>query len=251
MTGDPCFRRDLRPAPPACVLAAEPCVLDATDSSRPGRAGHPHTLTGPHRLSPARETTRWCHPAAERLTASWPQRDHPVQERRGAEMTADMSDATTGPVVPEQRGVRDHARGEVLDRHARLTKNGRPIFCRPSRAEIEGWVLPRAGPRFGRQGHLLHPGGRRGRRPRAGVARRPRVALLPLRPLARRPLPPHHRRRPHRPPAAAPAHPPAARPAQLLTDDHRAARLRHAGAGPDRSTAHLRRALLAGRVDVG
>src|SRR3954453_4957082 len=67
--------------------------------------------------------------------------------RRGLSMTADMSDATTGPVVPEQRGVRDAARGEVLHRHARLTKNGRPIFCRPSRAEIEGWVLPRQGPR--------------------------------------------------------------------------------------------------------
>jgi hypothetical protein len=56
---------------------------------------------------------------------------------------ADRSDATTGPVVPEQRGVRDRARAEVLCRHARLTRAGRPIFCRPSRAEIEGRVLPR------------------------------------------------------------------------------------------------------------
>jgi hypothetical protein len=58
-------------------------------------------------------------------------------------MGADRSDATTGPMVPEQRGVRDAARAEVLGRHARLTKAGRPIFCRPSRAEIEGKVLPR------------------------------------------------------------------------------------------------------------
>ena len=60
-------------------------------------------------------------------------------------MNADRSDATTGPVVPEQRGVRDEARAEVLCRHARLTRAGRPIFCGPSRAEIEGRVLPRQG----------------------------------------------------------------------------------------------------------
>jgi hypothetical protein len=69
-------------------------------------------------------------------------------------MTADMSDATTGPVVPEQRGVRDAARGEVLNRHARLTKNGRPIFCRPSQAEIDGRVLPRQGP--GSDGKVIY-----------------------------------------------------------------------------------------------
>lgn len=69
-------------------------------------------------------------------------------------MTADMSDATTGPVVPEQRGVRDHARGEVLYRHARLTKSGRPIFCRPSRAEIEGWMPLRQAP--GSDGKVIY-----------------------------------------------------------------------------------------------
>jgi hypothetical protein len=58
-------------------------------------------------------------------------------------VSADRSDATTGPVVPEQRGVRDAARAEVLNRYGRLTRAGRPIFCRPSRAEIEGRVLPR------------------------------------------------------------------------------------------------------------
>lgn len=54
-----------------------------------------------------------------------------------------MNDASTGPAVPEQRTVRDQARSEVLHRHARLTKNGRPIFCSPSRAEIDGVALPR------------------------------------------------------------------------------------------------------------
>ena len=62
-------------------------------------------------------------------------------------MSADRSDATTGPVVPEQWGVRDGARAEVLHqvlhRHARLTRAGRLIFCRPSRAEVEGRALPR------------------------------------------------------------------------------------------------------------
>ena len=69
-------------------------------------------------------------------------------------MGADRSDATTGPVVPEQRGVRDQARAEVLCRHARLMKNGRPIFCRPSRAEIEGRVLPRQSP--GTDGKVIY-----------------------------------------------------------------------------------------------
>ena len=70
-------------------------------------------------------------------------------------MSADRSDATTGPVVPEQRGVRDEARAEVLIRHARLMKSGRPIFCRPSRAEIEGRVLPRQSP--GTDGKVIYP----------------------------------------------------------------------------------------------
>ncbi|GAA1308504.1 hypothetical protein [Pseudonocardia xinjiangensis] len=66
-----------------------------------------------------------------------------------------MSDATTGPEVPEQRGVRDQARGEVLHRHARLTKGGRPIFCTPSRAEIEGHALPRQS--RGTDGKVIYP----------------------------------------------------------------------------------------------
>jgi hypothetical protein len=49
-----------------------------------------------------------------------------------------MFDPATGPVVPQQRGVRDQARGEVILRHARLMKSGRPVFCTPSRAEMAG-----------------------------------------------------------------------------------------------------------------
>ena len=59
-----------------------------------------------------------------------------------------MDEATTGPdtaIVPQQRGVRDAARGEVLLRHARLARSGRPVFCTPSRAEIAGTVALRQG----------------------------------------------------------------------------------------------------------
>ncbi len=53
------------------------------------------------------------------------------------------SGAAIGPVVPLQRGIRDEARSEVLQRHARLSNNGRPVFCSPSRAEIAGTMVPR------------------------------------------------------------------------------------------------------------
>jgi hypothetical protein len=56
-----------------------------------------------------------------------------------------MYQAPTGPAVPQQRGVRDAARGEVLHRYARLAKSGRPVFCTPSRAELAGTVAPRQG----------------------------------------------------------------------------------------------------------
>ena len=65
------------------------------------------------------------------------------------------SDALTGPVVPAQRGVRDAARGEVLLRHARPAGSGRPVFCTPSRAELEGMVAPRAG--RGTDGKVIYP----------------------------------------------------------------------------------------------
>jgi hypothetical protein len=69
-------------------------------------------------------------------------------------MTPDRGDASTGPFVPEQRGVRDAARGDVLHRHARLTKNGRPVFCRTGQAEVEGRALPRQGP--GADGEVIY-----------------------------------------------------------------------------------------------
>ncbi|MGI9002236.1 MAG: hypothetical protein ACR2GH_11275 [Pseudonocardia sp.] len=66
-----------------------------------------------------------------------------------------MTDASTGPALPEQRGVRDQDRSEVLHRYARLTKNGRPVFCTPSRAEIDGAVLPRQS--RGTDGKVIYP----------------------------------------------------------------------------------------------
>jgi hypothetical protein len=65
------------------------------------------------------------------------------------------SEALTGPAVPAQRGVRDAARGEVLMRHARLAASGKPVFCTPSRAEIDGLVAPRAG--RGTDGKVIYP----------------------------------------------------------------------------------------------
>lgn len=51
--------------------------------------------------------------------------------------------------------VRDIARSEVLHRHARLNRNGRPIFCAPSQAEIRGAVIPRQG--RGTDGKVIYP----------------------------------------------------------------------------------------------
>jgi hypothetical protein len=66
-----------------------------------------------------------------------------------------MSEVIPGPGVPEQRGGRDQARREVLHRHARLTKNGRPVFCTPSRAEIEGHAFLRQS--RGTDGKVIYP----------------------------------------------------------------------------------------------
>ena len=51
--------------------------------------------------------------------------------------------------------VRDPARSDVLHRHARLTKNGRPVFCTPSRDEITGVVSLRQG--RGTDGKVIYP----------------------------------------------------------------------------------------------
>jgi hypothetical protein len=60
-----------------------------------------------------------------------------------------------GPMVPRQRGVRDHARSEVLHRHAKKMKNGRPVFCTPSVAEMSGRVAPRQS--RGTDGKVIYP----------------------------------------------------------------------------------------------
>jgi hypothetical protein len=51
--------------------------------------------------------------------------------------------------------VRDLARSEVLHRHARLSKRGRPVFCSPSRAERGGAAVARQG--RGTDGKVIYP----------------------------------------------------------------------------------------------
>lgn len=72
-----------------------------------------------------------------------------------ADMDADMDGATIGPLMPRQCGVRDHARSAVLHRHAKLMKNGRPVFCTPSIAELSGLVPPRQS--RGTDGKVIYP----------------------------------------------------------------------------------------------
>jgi len=66
-----------------------------------------------------------------------------------------MDDTNIGPLVPRQRGVRDHARSQVLHRHAKLMKNGRPVFCTPSVAEMSGRVPPKQS--RGTDGKVIYP----------------------------------------------------------------------------------------------
>lgn len=66
-----------------------------------------------------------------------------------------MSEAQHGPATGRSAAIRDIARSEVLHRYARLTGNGRPIFCAPSQAEIRGAVIPRQGP--GTDGKVIYP----------------------------------------------------------------------------------------------
>ena len=65
-----------------------------------------------------------------------------------------MNEGPTGP-ADEPFVVRDTARSEVLHRHARLSKKGRPVFCTPSRAERAGMVVPRQG--SGTNGKVIYP----------------------------------------------------------------------------------------------
>jgi len=74
-----------------------------------------------------------------------------------------MDDANIGRLVPEQRGtrngrcegIRDTARSEVLHRHAKLMKNGRPVFCTPSLAELAGRVPAKQS--RGTDGKVIYP----------------------------------------------------------------------------------------------
>lgn len=66
-----------------------------------------------------------------------------------------MIEGTNGPATNPPSFVRDIARSEVLHRHARLTRNGRPVFCAPSQAEIRGAVIPRQG--RGTDGKVIYP----------------------------------------------------------------------------------------------
>ena len=73
--------------------------------------------------------------------------DLPAQRRVDLNPTPN---ATLNPSL-----IRDAARSEVLHRHARLTKNGRPVFCTPSRDELEGVVSLRQG--RGTDGKVIYP----------------------------------------------------------------------------------------------
>src|SRR5262245_20658740 len=66
-----------------------------------------------------------------------------------------MDDAIIGSMVPRQRGVRDRARSRVLHRHAKLMKNGRPVFCTPSVAEMTGRVPAKQS--RGTDGKVIYP----------------------------------------------------------------------------------------------
>ena len=67
----------------------------------------------------------------------------------------DADGPRVGPTVPAQRGVRDPARSEVLNRYAKLMRNGRPVFCTPSLAELSGRVPPRQ--TRGTDGKVIYP----------------------------------------------------------------------------------------------
>ena len=65
-------------------------------------------------------------------------------------------------VSPEERGdlepngpVRDQERAKVLLRYARLMGTGRPVFCKPSRAELAGTAPRRQG--VGADGKVIYP----------------------------------------------------------------------------------------------
>jgi hypothetical protein len=74
-----------------------------------------------------------------------------------------MDEARIDRLVPKQRGardgyregIRDTARSEVLHRHAKLMKSGRPVFCTPSLAELAGRVPAKQS--RGTDGKVIYP----------------------------------------------------------------------------------------------
>jgi hypothetical protein len=80
------------------------------------------------------------------------QRSTPSPVRRGP---APFALAPVREPAGQADPIRDHARSEVLHRHARLTNAGRPVFCTPSQAEIAGVVALRQG--RGTDGKVIYP----------------------------------------------------------------------------------------------
>lgn len=99
-----------------------------TDAGTPRRLVIPAQHTAPGPLARRGAPTPFDVPA---------QRTAPRALRR-AVPTVDAAPIGTAPIDPAL--VRDAARSEVLHRHARLTRSGRPVFCTPSRDEIAGVV---------------------------------------------------------------------------------------------------------------
>lgn len=102
-----------------------------TDAGTPRRLVIPAQRTAPGPLARRRAPTPFDVPAQRPAPRSLP--------RRAVEsLGAGPCPAAAHPVDPAL--VRDAARSEVLHRHARLTRSGRPVFCTPSRDEIAGVV---------------------------------------------------------------------------------------------------------------
>lgn len=66
-----------------------------------------------------------------------------------------MIEEQTGPAAHKRSTARDAARSAVLHRYARKSKNGRPVFCTPSQAELRGVFLLRQG--RGSDGKVIYP----------------------------------------------------------------------------------------------
>jgi hypothetical protein len=102
-----------------------------TDAGTPRRLVIPAQRNAPGPLARRSAPTPFDVPAQRPGPRSVPRR---TVESLGAA-------ACSAPVHPADPAlVRDAARSEVLHRHARLTRGGRPVFCTPSRDEIAGVV---------------------------------------------------------------------------------------------------------------